>query len=231
MVETHRALADAALQNDLGRIHAEARYMDTRRDHGVSDSDLHVLIAQSGLSEAQFAREVLARDPRTVRRWLTGAHLPNLILAWLSRVRSATVTRNVIRVVIDRHDRRAARQHWPVKQRSNAEREDDEADRSAQDAFTAYATLATENMVAMAALVRGFGGGVSARAVADVRLRCVCGLMFTNALIALDHAAGCEVRRAMPGRADAQAAPAPTDVKALTSDVVISHDAEIVDET
>ncbi len=127
LYDAQRALSDAELQNDIGRIHAEARYMNTRRDHGgVSDLDLHVLIAQSGLSEEQFAREVLHRDPRMVRRWLKGLPMPRAMLLWLSRVRSVSTTRNAITVVIDRHERRAARRHWPVQMGTVAGLEADE---------------------------------------------------------------------------------------------------------
>jgi hypothetical protein len=41
-------------------------------------------IEASGLSATRFAREVLLREDRTVRRWLSGeSPIPNIVAAWL----------------------------------------------------------------------------------------------------------------------------------------------------
>jgi hypothetical protein len=47
---------------------------------------LRAAIARSGLSQRQFARDILTRDPRTVRRWLSGdSPIPQAVLAWLGK--------------------------------------------------------------------------------------------------------------------------------------------------
>ena len=63
---------------------------------------LSAMVAQSGLSIADFARTVMGRDERTVRRWLTGAiEIPDSAKQWLARVavevNSKTVTVRVTR--------------------------------------------------------------------------------------------------------------------------------------
>ena len=41
-------------------------------------------IAESGLSSGTFASDVLIREPRTIRRWLTGdSPIPNRVREWL----------------------------------------------------------------------------------------------------------------------------------------------------
>jgi hypothetical protein len=45
---------------------------------------LRTAIEASGLSASRFAREVLLREDRTVRRWLSGeSPIPNIVAAWL----------------------------------------------------------------------------------------------------------------------------------------------------
>ncbi len=47
-------------------------------------------IDESGLKTGAFAREVLVREPRTVRRWLTGeSPIPNRVLQWLQEPKAA----------------------------------------------------------------------------------------------------------------------------------------------
>jgi len=60
----------------------------------VTDSELlRAAIAASGLSVRQFAMRTLARDPRTVFRWLAGAGMPRYAREACERVVSAgTVT-------------------------------------------------------------------------------------------------------------------------------------------
>ena len=70
---------------------------------------LRSLVAESVLSPERFAREVVGRDPRTLRRWLAGATTPESTLIWLTCIRSITATRDAITVMIDRHERRDAR--------------------------------------------------------------------------------------------------------------------------
>jgi len=40
-------------------------------------------IAESGLSARRFAVEVLTRDERTIRRWLAGDQIPQVVLDFL----------------------------------------------------------------------------------------------------------------------------------------------------
>ena len=41
---------------------------------------LRAAIQHSGLSVNRYARDVLIRDPRTVRRWLAGGVMPQAVL-------------------------------------------------------------------------------------------------------------------------------------------------------
>jgi hypothetical protein len=48
------------------------------------------VIAASGLSASAFARDVLLREPRTIRRWLAGdSPIPAVVGAWLTAHASA----------------------------------------------------------------------------------------------------------------------------------------------
>lgn len=49
---------------------------------------LRAVIALSGLSARRFAAEVMARDERTIRRWLAAEMMPETVAAWLMRVES-----------------------------------------------------------------------------------------------------------------------------------------------
>lgn len=49
---------------------------------------LAAVIGISGMSVRQFAAQVMARDERTVRRWLAGDPMPEVVAVWLSRVES-----------------------------------------------------------------------------------------------------------------------------------------------
>jgi hypothetical protein len=65
---------------------------------------LSALITQSGLSIAEFARIVVGRDERTVRRWLAGTtEIPDTAAEWLARVsvevNGRTVTIRVTRLM------------------------------------------------------------------------------------------------------------------------------------
>lgn len=46
---------------------------------------LRAAIDASGLSARRFAVELLVRDERTVRRWLTGEPMPSVVREWLAR--------------------------------------------------------------------------------------------------------------------------------------------------
>jgi hypothetical protein len=46
---------------------------------------LRAAIDASGLSARRFAVEILIRDERTVRRWLTGEPMPSVVREWLAR--------------------------------------------------------------------------------------------------------------------------------------------------
>jgi hypothetical protein len=70
--------------------------------HEANRDLLSALITASGLSIAEFARTVLGRDERTVRRWLTGEiDVPESAAVWLQKaaveVNSRTVTVRVPR--------------------------------------------------------------------------------------------------------------------------------------
>jgi hypothetical protein len=50
----------------------------------VTDLELLKLaIAKSGLTIRRFASQVVAREDRTVRRWLAGQPIPKVARAWL----------------------------------------------------------------------------------------------------------------------------------------------------
>jgi len=61
------------------------------------------LVDHSGLSIAEFARVVVGRDERTVRRWLSGEILiPESAASWLARVVRVDATSGRVTVVLDR---------------------------------------------------------------------------------------------------------------------------------
>lgn len=46
---------------------------------------LRELIDESGLSASEFARSVLIREPRTIRRWLAGdSPIPDVVIEWMA---------------------------------------------------------------------------------------------------------------------------------------------------
>ncbi len=54
----------------------------------MSQADVQRLLAAikaSGLSRSEFARTVLVRDPRTLRRWLAGAPVPRAVINLLTK--------------------------------------------------------------------------------------------------------------------------------------------------
>jgi hypothetical protein len=62
---------------------------------------LSTLIAASGLSISAWARDVLGRDVRTVRRWLSGeTEIPDSVGQWLARVESVTRSASRVRVTV-----------------------------------------------------------------------------------------------------------------------------------
>lgn len=56
-------------------------------DDGLNAETLRAMIDASGLSQVEWARSILARDPRTVRRWLAGDPIPEAVADWLLRLR------------------------------------------------------------------------------------------------------------------------------------------------
>lgn len=50
---------------------------------------LRARIDASGLSVERFAKDVLVREPSTVRRWLRGGQLPRMVRDWLMASRDA----------------------------------------------------------------------------------------------------------------------------------------------
>lgn len=70
--------------------------------HEINRELLSAHVTASGLSIAEFARTVVGRDERTVRRWLTGkTEIPEQAADWLARAEiesnSKTVTVRVKR--------------------------------------------------------------------------------------------------------------------------------------
>ncbi len=57
----------------------------TERTAAENQALLAAAIERSGLSVGAFAREVVIRDPRTVRKWLSGEKMPQAVLDWLTR--------------------------------------------------------------------------------------------------------------------------------------------------
>lgn len=46
---------------------------------------LREYVTESGLTAEAFARDVLLREPRTVRRWISGENpIPQLVVQWLA---------------------------------------------------------------------------------------------------------------------------------------------------
>ena len=52
---------------------------------------LSALLTESGLSQQAFARLVLGRDARSLRRYLGGEPIPETLAAWLRRVEKIEV--------------------------------------------------------------------------------------------------------------------------------------------
>lgn len=53
-------------------------------DRKASSQLLKARIVQSGLTTSAFAIECVLRDPRTVRRWITGeSPIPQVVVDWL----------------------------------------------------------------------------------------------------------------------------------------------------
>ena len=68
----------------------------------TSDADLiAAAVAASGLSARRFAVALLARDERTVRRWLAGDALPAPVRDWLTRwlALSETARQRIVRAL------------------------------------------------------------------------------------------------------------------------------------
>jgi DNA-binding transcriptional regulator YiaG len=66
----------------------------------ISPEILRAIIEASGLSQVEWARTVVGRDPRTVRRWLAGEAIPPTTVEWLVHLLAVEVTAQdvVIRV-------------------------------------------------------------------------------------------------------------------------------------
>ena len=63
------------------------------KDPRTSTEEIELLeqrIEESGLKTGPFARDVLIREPRTVRRWLAGdSPIPNRVKEWLQDPQAA----------------------------------------------------------------------------------------------------------------------------------------------
>jgi len=57
---------------------------------------LAALLAHSGLSQAEFAERHLARDGRTLRRWLRGGAVPATVRRWLRHRHPVAVSLDAI---------------------------------------------------------------------------------------------------------------------------------------
>lgn len=63
---------------------------------GATRALLSALVDASGLSIAEFARTVVARDERTVRRWLGGTMLiPDSVGDWLGKIEISVNSRTI----------------------------------------------------------------------------------------------------------------------------------------
>lgn len=63
---------------------------------------LRALVAESGLSQAEFASAVLGRDPRSLRRYLAGDVIPPTLAAWIDAVARVEATSGRVTVVVTR---------------------------------------------------------------------------------------------------------------------------------
>lgn len=64
--------------------------------HDANRELLSAMVAASGLTIGEFARTVVGRDERTVRRWLTGAtEIPEQMADWLMRTEVEANSRTV----------------------------------------------------------------------------------------------------------------------------------------
>ena len=52
---------------------------------------LRLAIAKSGLSVRQFARQIVGREDRTIRRWVAGQPIPKAAKQWLEQYISREV--------------------------------------------------------------------------------------------------------------------------------------------
>ena len=63
---------------------------------------LSALLAESGLSQQAFARTVLGRDPRSLRRYLAGAVVPECLGEWLTSVHRVDTSRDRVTITVRR---------------------------------------------------------------------------------------------------------------------------------
>lgn len=66
------------------------------------------MIESSGLSHSEFARVVMGREPRTVRKWLAGEPMPATAIKYLTRLRSVAVAAKTVTVTVARRSPRRA---------------------------------------------------------------------------------------------------------------------------
>lgn len=59
-------------------------------------------IQASGLSIAEWARTVVGRDERTVRRWLAGEPIPAQVADWVGRLEAQAVAADAVIVTVRR---------------------------------------------------------------------------------------------------------------------------------
>lgn len=68
----------------------------------MTPDTLRALIEASGLSQVEWARTVVGRDPRTVRRWLAGEAIPPTTVDWLVRLAAVRVSATAVTIAVAR---------------------------------------------------------------------------------------------------------------------------------
>ena len=68
----------------------------------MSPDTLRALIEASGLSQVEWARTVVGRDSRTVRRWLAGDVIPDSVVDWLARIGPVLVSATSVAIRVSR---------------------------------------------------------------------------------------------------------------------------------
>jgi hypothetical protein len=81
---------------------ARALQATSRAAWCMSPDTLRAIIEASGLSQVEWARTVVGRDPRTVRRWLAGEAIPPTTVDWLARLGTVRVSATDVALRVSR---------------------------------------------------------------------------------------------------------------------------------